>query len=72
MMPSVPTQGGRAEAAGPDHQDLRVLEALLPGHPDVGDDQVARVALDLIDRQLGGWLDQRRQRHCLLQRSKDI
>jgi hypothetical protein len=30
---------------------------------------VARVAPDLIDRQLGGWLDQRRQRHCLLQRS---
>ena len=62
MMPSVPTPAaaGRAarasRAAGPHDQDLRVLDSFLPGHPDVWDDQVARVAPDLIDRQLGGGL----------------
>ena len=69
-MPSVPTPAAaRYSSAGdprppaPTHEHLGVLQALLPGHPDVGDDQVAGVALDLVDGQLGGRLDQRWQRH---------
>ena len=52
-----------AEAAGADHEHLGVLQPLLPGHPDVGDDQVPAVAADLVDGQLGGGLDQRWQGH---------
>ena len=63
-------QSGRAEPAGPDDQHLRVLEPLLPGHPDVRDDQVAAVAGDLLDRQLLGRLDQGRQRHGFLLRPR--
>ena len=69
-MPSVPDpgrgqveQGGRAEAAGADDEHLGVLQPLLPGHPDVGDDQVAAVAAYLVDGQLVGRLDQRGQGH---------
>nr|BFE76745.1 hypothetical protein GCM10020092_100460 [Actinoplanes digitatis] len=47
-------QGGRAETTRADGQDLGVLQPLLPVHPDVGDDQVTRVAADLVDAQLGG------------------
>src|SRR5580700_6756323 len=64
MMPSVPTP-----AARPHDQDLGVLQPLLPRHPHVRDDQVTRVTPDLIDGQLIGRLDQRRQRHGSLQRS---
>ena len=53
-------QGRAAEAACPDHEHLRVLEPLLPRHPDIGDDQVAAVALHLILGQLGGRLHERR------------
>ena len=60
-------QRGRAEAAGADTEHLGVLEPLLPGHRHVGDDQVAGVAADLVDGQLGGGLDQRGQRHVALQ-----
>jgi hypothetical protein len=69
-MPSVPTPGGRevhqrraAEAARADGEHLGVLQALLPVHRDVGDDQVAAVAHDLLAGQLRGRLDERRQRH---------
>ena len=55
-------QRRRAEAAGADTEHLRVLQPLLPGHPHVRDDQMARVAPDLIDGQLCGRLDQRWQR----------
>ena len=51
-------QRGRAEAPGADDQDLGVLQPLLPGHPDVGDDQVAGVPAHLVDGKLGGRLDQ--------------
>ena len=51
-------QGGAAEAAGPDHQDLGVLQPLLPRHPDVGDDQVPAVAAYLVDGELVSGLDQ--------------
>jgi hypothetical protein len=53
---------GRAEAAGPDHEDLRVLEPPLAGEPDVGDDQVAAVTQDLLlreARELRGWTSER-------------
>ena len=43
-------QRRRAEAAGTDDEHLGVLQPLLPGHADVGDDQVARVAAHLVDR----------------------
>src|SRR6266704_1606362 len=49
---------GRAEAAGPDQQHAGVLQPLLPIHRHVGDDQVPRVAEDLIPRQLTRRLDQ--------------
>ena len=55
-----------AEAAGADDEHLGVLQPLLPGHPDVGDDQVAAVAAYLVDGELGGRLDQRRERHGVL------
>ena len=56
-------QRRRAEAAGADAEHLGVLQPLLPGHPDVRDDQVAAVAADLVDGQLSGRLDQGWQRH---------
>src|SRR5919107_1820693 len=56
-------QSGAAETAGADHEHLRVLQALLAGHPDVGDDQVPAVPSDLVDRELVGWLDQCWQGH---------
>jgi hypothetical protein len=64
MMPSVPTP-----AAGPDDQDLGVLQPLLPGHAHVGDDQVTGVTPDLVDGQRFGGLDQRGQRHDVSKRS---
>ena len=57
-------QRRRAEAARAHDEHLRVLQALLPGHADVGDDQVARVALHLVDRQIRGRFNERWQRHC--------
>jgi hypothetical protein len=56
-------QRGRAETAGPDHQHLGVLQPLLPGHAHVGDDEVARVPLDLVHAEPVSWLDQGGQRH---------
>ena len=56
-------QRGAAEAAGADDQHLGVLEPLLPGHADVGDDQVPAVAAYLVDRQLVGGLHERRRTH---------
>jgi hypothetical protein len=56
-------QRRRAEAAGPDAEDPGVAQALLAGHSDIRDDQMARVAADLVRGQLGGRLDQRRQAH---------
>src|ERR1700727_852949 len=53
-----------AEAARANDEHLRVLQALLPGHADVGDNQVARVALHLVDRQIRGRFNERWQRHC--------
>ena len=47
-----------AQAARADDEHLGVLEPLLPGHADVGDDQVAAVAAYLVDGQLVGRLDQ--------------
>jgi len=61
-------QRGRAEAAGPDAQDLGVLQPLLPGHAHVGDDQVTGVTPDLVDGQRFGGLHQRGQRHDCLQK----
>ena len=55
-----------AEAAGTDHQHLGVLEPLLPGHPDVGDDQVPAVAPHLVDGELGGRLHERGKGHGAL------
>ena len=70
-MPSVPTpaaaryiSAGEPRPPAPTREHLGVLQPLLPGHRDVRDDQVARVAPDLLGRQLGSWLDQRGQRHC--------
>ena len=54
-------QRGRAEAAGADDQHLGVLQPLLAGHADVRDDQVPRVAADLVDSELAGGLDERGQ-----------
>ena len=51
-------QGRAAEAAGADDEHLGVLQPLLPGHADVGDDQVPAVAAYLVGGQLGGRLDQ--------------
>ena len=48
-----------AQAAGADDEHLGVLQPLLPGHPDVGDDQVPAVAAYLVDGQLGGGLHER-------------
>ena len=69
-MPIVPDAGrgeveqrGAAEAAGSDDEHLGVLQPLLPGHADVGDDQVPAVAAYLVDRQLVGGLHERRERH---------
>ncbi len=56
-------QGRRAQAAGTDGEHACVLQPLLPVHGDVGDDQVTAVAHHLLAGQLGGRLDQRRQRH---------
>jgi hypothetical protein len=56
----------RAEATGADSEHLCVLQPLLPVHPDVRDDQVAAVAADLVDRQVGGGLHQGWQGHGLL------
>ena len=58
-------QGGAAETTGADDQHLGVLEPLLPGHPDVRDDQVAAVAADLVDGELVSGLDQGWQGHEL-------
>ena len=44
-------QRGTAEPAGADDEHLGVLESLLTDHPDVGNDEVAAVATDLIDRE---------------------
>jgi len=54
-------QGRGAQPARADAEDLGVLEPLLPGHPDLRDDQVSRVALDLVNGQLGSWLNERWQ-----------
>ena len=43
----------RAEAAGADAEDLRRLELLLALHADLGQDEVARVAGDLVVGQFG-------------------
>ena len=54
-------QSGTAEAARADAQHAGVLQSLLPRHPDVGDDEVAAVAADLVGRQAVGGLHERRQ-----------
>jgi hypothetical protein len=59
-------QGRRTQPAGAYAQHLGVLEPLLPGHPDLGNDQVAGVAADLIDGQRLGGFDQRWQRHSTI------
>jgi hypothetical protein len=59
-------QRRRAEATRADHEHLGVLQPLLPVHPDVRDDQVTRIAADLVDGELGGRLDERGQGHGLL------
>ncbi len=51
-------QGRAAETTGADDEHLGVLQSLLTGHPDVGDDQVPAVAAYLVGGQLGGRLDQ--------------
>src|SRR4029079_16455476 len=56
-------QGGAAETAGADHEHPGVLQPLLAGHPDVGDDQVPAVAAHLVDGQFGGGLHGRWQGH---------
>jgi len=43
-------QGGAAEAAGANTEHAGRLHALLAGHADVGDDQVAAVAAHLGER----------------------
>ena len=55
-------QGGGTKAAGADAEHFGVLEPLLPGHPDVRDDQVARVAADFVHGQLSSRFDQRWKR----------
>jgi len=40
--------GGAAETARPDHEDLRVLEALLALEANLGEDEVAAVVCDLV------------------------
>src|SRR5262249_13382000 len=56
-------QRRRAQAAGSHTEHLGGLQPLLPGHPDVGDDQVAGVPADLVYGELGSRLDQGWQRH---------
>ena len=56
-------QRGRAEPAGADDEHLGVLQPLLPGHADVGDDQVPGVAADLVDGQLAGGLHEGGEGH---------
>ena len=55
----------RAEPAGADDEHAGVLQPLLAGHADIRDDQVPRIAADLVDAQLCGRLDQGRQRHVI-------
>ena len=69
-MPSVPTPAAaRYSSAGlprppaPMTSTLAFFSRFCPVHADVGDDQVPAVAADLVDGQLGGRLDQRRQGH---------
>jgi hypothetical protein len=50
----------RSEAAGADAEHARGLELPLPFQPDLGDEQVAAVAEDLLARQPGQRLDLRR------------
>jgi hypothetical protein len=55
-------QGRRAQPAGTDDQHLRLLEAFLPGQPQIGNDQVAAIALNFLAGEFGRWFYQRRQR----------
>src|SRR6266540_3002154 len=48
---------GRAEAAGADQQDVGLLQPLLAVHGHVGNDEMARVAEDLVPRELPRRLD---------------
>src|SRR5690606_26183600 len=56
-------QRGRTQPAGTHTQHLGVLEPLLTGHRDIGDDQVTRVAPDFVDGELIRRLDERWQGH---------
>jgi hypothetical protein len=56
-------QGGRAQPACPDDQDLGVLEPALPLDTDVGQQDVARVAGLLLGGQVGPGFCQRRDAH---------
>ena len=51
-------QGGGPQATRADAQHSGVLEPLLPDHADLGDDDVAAVAPDLVDGEFGGRFDQ--------------
>ena len=54
-------QGRRAQPPAPTQSTLAFLSRFCPVIADVRDDQVPRVAPDLVDGQVGGWLDQRWQ-----------
>ena len=61
MMPMVPTPGGReveggrrAEAAGPEQEDAGVEELLLAGDVDLGEEEVALVAVALVGGEAAG------------------
>src|SRR5438309_280230 len=54
-------RGGRAEPTGADQQDLRAQELALALVPDLGQEEVAAVALDLIGRERS-FLDHRHSR----------
>ena len=41
-----------AQAAGADAEHAGVLQTLLSDHSDIGDDQVAAIAPDFVDRQI--------------------
>ena len=45
---------GRAQSAGADAEHLRLLQLELPFHADLGQDEVARVAQDLVVGESGG------------------
>ena len=56
-------KGGAPEPSRPDAQHPGILQPLLAGHADVGDDEVAAVAPHLVDAEALGRFDEGGQDH---------